>query len=87
MHMGDADPGAEHYAGLQEFLSARRTGLTLMPFWFYNSDSFDQLLDETLNSQSAVAIHVPVRVPARLEESGRPFFGGVGQVLEIPNTE
>lgn len=86
MHMGDADPGAEHYTALQDFLAAHRTGVAMMPFWFYNVEGFDALLDETLNSESAIGVHVPVRVPAALEASGRPYFGGVGQVVEIPIT-
>ena len=87
MHLGDADPAAEHFAALSEFLSAKRTGLAAVPFWFYGEDGLSAIIDETLNAQSAVAVHVPVNAPGYLEAGERPYFSGVGEVLEIPAVE
>jgi L-ascorbate metabolism protein UlaG (beta-lactamase superfamily) len=87
MHLGDADPAAEHFAALSEFLSAKRTGLAAVPFWFYGEDGLSAIIDQTLNAQSAVAVHVPVNAPGYLEAGERPYFSGVGDVLEIPAAE
>ncbi len=90
MHLGDADPAAEHYAALSDFLSARRSGLAMVPFWFYGAGIDPAIITEVLNAQSSVAVHVPVRVPAYLEDGeqseGRAYFSGIGEVLEIPAT-
>lgn len=83
MHLGDADPAAQHYDALAEFLSARRTGLAMVPFWFYGEGVDPAIITDTLNAQTSVAVHVPVRVPAYVEGGDRPYFSGVGEVLEI----
>lgn len=87
MHLGDADPGPEHYAALEEFLQARRTSLAMVPHWHYGARDFATLLEETFNAESAVAIHVPVAVPAGLREGSRPYFSSAGEMLEIVAVE
>ncbi len=86
MHLGDADPATQHFAPFADFLSAKRTGLVMVPFWFYQSDDLDAILEETLNADTSVAVHVPVNVPAYLSEGTRPYFTQVGEVVEIPIT-
>jgi L-ascorbate metabolism protein UlaG (beta-lactamase superfamily) len=86
MHLGDADPAGEHYAGLAAFLAEKRTGLAMVPHWFYGREGLDRLIDATLNAETVVAIHVPVAVPANLPASGLPYFSGVNEMLEIPAT-
>ncbi len=87
MHLGDADPASEHYEALKDLLEAKRTGLAIVPFWFTGRDDVDKIIDETLNSESMVAVHVPVNVPKALEEGEWTYFSQAGQVLEIPATE
>lgn len=84
MHLGDADPAPVHYEALEEFLQAKRTGLAMVPFWFTNREDLEQILDEGLNAQSMVAVHVPAKVPDRLEKGDWTYFSKVGEVLEIP---
>ena len=84
MHLGDADPASEHYVALSEFLSAKRSSLAMVPFWFYQSPQLGELVDQTLNAQMPVAMHVPVRVPAYLCAGELPYFSEVGEVVEIP---
>ena len=86
MHLGDADPSAEHYAALEQFLQARRSGLAMVPFWFYREDNLEALIGETLNASEAVAMHVPARVPQDLRDGERAYFSGVGEVLEFTAT-
>ena len=86
MHMGDADPAAEHYVALSDFLAAKRTGLAMVPHWFSREDDLAGLVGETLNSEAVVAMHVPANVPANLVEGELPYFSEAGEVLEIPAT-
>ena len=87
MHLGDADPAAEHYVEFAEFLAAKRTGLAMVPFWFYQQDDLQGLIDERLNAEMPVAMHVPVRVPNYLSEGQAPYFSETGEQLDIPATE
>lgn len=86
MHLGDADPAAEHYAALQDLLQAKRTGLAIAPFWFTRAQDTAQLIDKTLNAQSMVAVHVPVKVPEDLKSGDWTYFSKAGEVLAIPAT-
>lgn len=87
MHLGDADPANEHYTALSGFLSAQRSGLAMVPFWFYQHEGLGGMIDQTLNAQVPVAMHVPVRIPAYLSAGELPYFSEVGEVLEIPATQ
>jgi L-ascorbate metabolism protein UlaG (beta-lactamase superfamily) len=87
MHLGDADPDPVHYEALQTLLQAQRTGLAIVPFWFTGREDVAQIIDQTLNSESMVAVHVPVNVPDRLKEGEWTYFSKAGEVLEIPATE
>lgn len=87
MHLGDADPAPEHYAALQEFLEARRTGLAIVPFWFTGRDDFDAIIEDVLNAQTMVAVHVPAQVPKSLKDGEWIYFSEAGQIMEIPATK
>lgn len=83
MHLGDADPGAEHYAALEDFLQRHRTSLAMVPYWHYREAGFADLLEDTFNAEAAVAMHVPIAKPSYLREIGRPFFTKAGEMVEI----
>ncbi|MHA7819949.1 MAG: MBL fold metallo-hydrolase [Erythrobacter sp.] len=83
MHLGDADPAAEHYAILSEFFEAHRTSLAMVPYWHYGTTDFADLLEGTFNAEAAVAMHVPRSVPRELSEGDRPYFSQVGEMVEI----
>lgn len=87
MHLGDADPAPEHYEALETFLAAKRTGLAMVPFWFTGREDLEQIIDEGLNAQSMVAVHVPAKVPDSVKQSGWTYFSEAGEVLEIPPSE
>ncbi len=86
MHLGDAAVAAEHYTALAEFLAVKRSGLAMVPFWFYQEDNLNAIIDETLNAETAVAVHVPENVPAYIADGKQAYFSSVGEVLEIPAT-
>ncbi|MDJ0644190.1 MAG: MBL fold metallo-hydrolase [Erythrobacter sp.] len=87
MHLGDADPGTEFFGPHPEFLSSARTGLAIVPFWFFGEDKAEALVEETLNAEAAVGMHVPAQEPEWLEGSGWQYFNGEGQgaaIAQVP---
>ncbi len=83
MHMGDADPAAQHFAANTRFFGRARTNLVVVPFWFFREDDVSILIDRTLNAQEAVGVHVPAQTPGWLAESEWRYFTRVGQEVEI----
>lgn len=86
MHFGDADPGVQHFEPHAEFFASARTGLAIVPFWYLNTNNPDELIDETLNAQGVVGMHVPVDEPDFLEGSGYDYFNELGQEVAVPQT-
>ena len=86
MHMGDADPDPQHFAAYQSFFADQRTGIVIVPFWFLGAEDAGALFDKTLNAQSAVGVHVPVKTPASLAGGEWEYFNTLGQQLPIPPT-
>lgn len=87
MHLGDADPDVVHYQPHAAFLSSARTGLVMVPYWFYTEEDLDGLIADTLNAELPVAMHVPVRVPGYLSSGDLPYFSDLGEQLPIPPSE
>lgn len=87
MHLGDADAAEAHFAPYREVLDEARTQIAFVPFWFFAAPHPDELIDETLNAESAVGIHVPTKVPGSLKDSGRDYFTGEGQERAISPPE
>lgn len=87
MHMGDADPGTEFYEPHAEFLSSVRTGLVIVPFWFFSEDDAEALVDGMLNAEAAVGMHVPAKEPSWLAGSGWDYFSGEGQEVTVPEVK
>jgi len=79
MHMGDADPNDEHYAPYNDHWKNRITHLAFPPYWFFGSEDGRSILDNRLNIQKAIGIHVPVKIPDWLLKSGQDFFSAPGE--------
>lgn len=84
MHLGDAARVEEHFAPHREFLQQSRTGMAFVPFWMLGSDGKDLFVDQVLNAEKAVGIHVPADVPEGLKQSGKDYFDALGQRRTIP---
>ncbi len=83
MHMGDADPAAQHFTMNSKFFCCARTNLVMVPFWFFQQDDAGLLIDRTLNAEEAVGVHVPAETPAFLTSSEWDYFTKVGEELPI----
>ena len=83
MHMGDADPALEHFTPYSEHWNARATDTAFPPYWFFLSAEGVTIIDETLNANRAIGVHVPVRLPGELAASGREYFAEPGSVRAL----
>lgn len=85
MHMGDADPRAQHYVPFDNHWQAQITDLGLPPYWFLTSPGGPQIL-KNINVVKSVGTHVPLQVPEDLENSGADYFSISGESRVIRHT-
>lgn len=86
MHLGDAASDDQYYAPHAEFFAASRTGLAFVPYWFLIDPDGRQVVEQRLNAEQAVGIHVGTSVPPELEASGEDYFATLGESRAIPHT-
>lgn len=63
MHLGDADAGREHYAPHTSYWQARETDLALVPVWLLLTEKGRYVLDEHVDAERAIGMHVYKSVP------------------------
>ncbi len=88
-HFGDAEPADEHYAGQAEHWRERHTHLAMPPYWFFLSSEGRAILEERIDADHAVGMHVPSQISD--DATKRPdglqdvdLFTDPGQVRRIP---
>jgi L-ascorbate metabolism protein UlaG (beta-lactamase superfamily) len=84
MHMGDADPDDEHFKPLAKHWRAKWTDQAYPPYWFMLSPDGRQILEHRIQAHSAIGVHVPVEVPASLQQSGAEYFHQPGNSQVVP---
>jgi hypothetical protein len=75
MHMGDADAGREHYAPHISYWQARATDLALVPVWLMLTDKGRYVLDEHVDAEHEIGVHVYKSVPDNPENRPANFEG------------
>ena len=83
MHMGDADPRAQHYTPYDEHWQTTQTDTAFPPYWFFLSQNGVDIINNQLNVKEAVGVHVPSTVPEKLKASGADYFSTPGEEREI----
>ncbi|WP_395373345.1 MBL fold metallo-hydrolase [Marinicella sp. W31] len=83
MHLGDADPDDTHYQPFADHWQSRVTHTAFPPYWFLTGEAGLKILRERLNTQHNIGVHVPVKVPAELRQSGEDFFSKPGERRSI----
>ena len=73
VHLGDADKGKEHYEPHREYWAARKTRLAFAPVWLFLTEPGKHVLDEYVDAQHAIGIHVDHRVPDDYEDRPERF--------------
>lgn len=87
LHLGDSDAKDQHFAPYSADFQALRTHIAFPPFWFFGSEEARAILEQRLNAEKVVGVHVPKEVPANLkaaqEQSGFDLFTTPGEVRII----
>jgi|GEM_PF-45365 len=83
MHMGDADPRRQHFIRHKEHWASKRTDSAFPPYWFLTSMQGRNILSDDMNVAKSIGIHVPIKVPTDLKESGQDYFSVPGEMREI----
>ncbi|MFK7829577.1 MAG: MBL fold metallo-hydrolase [Congregibacter sp.] len=63
VHMGDADANDVHFALDPEFWQRSKPQMAFPPYWFFSSQKGLKVLNERVQADRNVGIHVPVAVP------------------------
>ncbi|MEP1230428.1 MAG: MBL fold metallo-hydrolase [Litorimonas sp.] len=74
MHMGDADPNPVHFTPHADHWAAKTTDTAFPPYWFFLSEDGQNILSNDINAVDAIGIHVPIKVPQELRDSGADFL-------------
>ena len=83
MHMGDADTDQHHYDEQKKFWPKLQTNIAFPPYWFSISRSGQFVLQNVIQPEKVIGIHVPTKVPEELKQSGDDFFSTSGETREI----
>lgn len=74
IHMGDADANDKHFKPLLDHWKKTITNTAFPPYWFFFSDTGKFILNDRINANESIGIHVPINVPVELKQSGADYF-------------
>jgi L-ascorbate metabolism protein UlaG (beta-lactamase superfamily) len=88
VHLGDADKGREHYEPHREYWQARTPLLAFAPVWLLLTDPGRFVLEEFVNADHTIGIHVFSRVPDDPDDrppefEGLDIFTQPGEIRDI----
>ncbi len=84
--MGDADPDEAHYKPHQAFWHSHKTDVVFAPYWFGLMPSGQKILQEVINAEKAIGVHVPTTLPKPLQNTAFDFFHKSGETRVIKKT-
>lgn len=85
MHLGDADGRLAQFAPYADHFAEARTGLAFVPFWMMLEEDGRAVIDETLNTEQSIGIHLGPRGHPDLAEDD-DHFTRPGEVRAVPST-
>lgn len=80
IHMGDADSNDVHFYPYDDLWKSKKTNISFPPYWFYVSAFGPGILNNGINTEDTIGIHVPVNVPKELINTGEKFFSKPGEI-------
>ena len=88
MHLGDADAGRAHYAPHETYWQERESDLAMVPVWLLLTDKGRYVLDEHVDADHEIGVHVYKTVPDDAEDrppmfEGLDIFTEPGEVREF----
>lgn len=82
-HMGDADPDDAHFKPLVEHWNRKVTNTAFPPYWFFVSRTGPMILKERIRANANIGVHVPIKVPLNLFQSGEHYFTEPGKGVTL----
>ena len=61
----------------------QRTDTAFPPYWFLTSLQGRNILEDELNVAKSIGVHVPLKVPEELKNSGADYLSVSGETREI----
>ena len=89
VHLGDADPNMIHFKRHEEQWRQEKVDVALPPYWFFISKDGNQILENVIQSDHSIGIHVPTSIsrdtgiPPELREFD--LFLEPGESRPLPN--
>ncbi|MFT5574297.1 MAG: L-ascorbate metabolism protein UlaG (beta-lactamase superfamily) [Cryomorphaceae bacterium] len=83
VHMGDADPDDAHFKPLIEHWEKKSIDAAFPPYWFFVSRSGPMILKDRVKAKINIGIHVPIKVPFDLFQSGEQYFTEPGKGVKF----
>ena len=83
VHMGDADPDDAHFKPLIEHWKQKSIDAAFPPYWFFVSRSGPMILKDRVKAKINIGIHVPIKVPFDLYQSGAQYFTEPGKGVKF----
>jgi len=83
MHFGDADPNEAHYKVHDKFWKSKRTDVSFVPYWFGLTESGKRLIESGINTDKAIGVHVPKKLPQPMKGIQFDYFHKPGETREI----
>lgn len=83
VHMGDADPDDEHFAPLAAMWQNTPVDTAFPPYWFFVSRQGPTILEQRVMAKQNIGIHVPIKVPFDLFQSGQQYFTEPGKTTTL----
>jgi L-ascorbate metabolism protein UlaG (beta-lactamase superfamily) len=84
MHFGDADPNENYFAPYEKYWAAQRTDHAFPPYWFFDSEAGQKILQSRINTKNVTGIHVPIKTPRELLDGSDDYFSKSGESRIIP---
>jgi len=75
MHLGDADSGREHYVAHASYWRDRSSDLALVPVWLLLSEDGRYVVDEHVDAEHAIGMHVEKSMPDDPDRRPSEFKG------------
>ena len=67
-HFGDADVDDAHFGKSPEHWTERHSHLAMPPYWFLLSDEGRHILQERIDADQVIGMHVPANLPDDRED-------------------
>ena len=83
VNVDDADPNDSHFRPLSAYWQAQETDIAFPPYWFFLSREGNYILDYRINAKRSIGVHVPLKIPAQLIQTQKPYFSVPGETVSV----